>query len=174
MWTSSHRSRGEPISHRTAANPTRFTDFRKLLERDDIHAIINGTPDHWHSLINIGAAKAGKDIYSEKPLTLTIDEGKHVVRAVRDNKVVLQTGTQQRSSERFRMACELVRNGRIGKLKEVTVWLPAGVRGGPFKPKPVPAHLDWDFWQGQAPPTNTCRSAATPPSAIGMTTPAAP
>jgi predicted dehydrogenase len=131
--------------------PDKFTDFRKLLERDDIHAIINGTPDHWHSLINIGAAKAKKDIYSEKPLTLTIDEGKHDVKTVRDNQVILQTGTQQRSSQRFRMACELVRNGRIGKLKEVNVWLPAGLRGGPFASQPVPPNLNWDFWQGQAP-----------------------
>ncbi len=128
-----------------------YTDFRKLLERKDIDAIINGTPDHWHSIINIGAAKAGKDIYSEKPLTLTIDEGKHVVRAVRENKVILQTGTQQRSGQRFRMACELVRNGRLGKLKDVTVWLPAGVRGGPFATAPIPEGLDWDYWQGQAP-----------------------
>lgn len=128
-----------------------YSDFRKLLERDDIHAIVNGTPDHWHSLINIGAALAGKDIYSEKPLTLTIDEGKQVVRAVRENKRVLQTGTQQRSSQRFRLACELVRNGRIGKLREVTVWLPAGRRGGPFATAPVPESLDWDFWLGQAP-----------------------
>ena len=128
-----------------------FTDFRKLLERKDIDGIINGTPDHWHSLINIGAAKAGKDIYSEKPLTLTIDEGKHVVRAVRDNKVILQTGTQQRSNQRFRMSCEMVRNKRIGELKEVTVWLPAGLRGGPFPTAPIPDGLDWDYWQGQAP-----------------------
>jgi predicted dehydrogenase len=132
-------------------NPAAFTDFRKLLERNDIHAVINGTPDHWHTLINIGAAKAGKDIYSEKPLTLTIDEGRQVVKAVRENKTVLQTGTQQRSSQRFRMACELVRNKRIGTLKEVHVWLPAGARGGPFTPQSVPAHLDWDYWQGQAP-----------------------
>lgn len=131
--------------------PARFTDFRKLLERDDIDAIINGTPDHWHSLINIAAARAKKDIYSEKPLTLTVDEGRHVIKAVRDNKVVLQTGTQQRSSQRFRMACELVRNGRIGKLKEVTVWLPAGLRKGPFPTTSVPQGLDWDFWQGPAP-----------------------
>jgi predicted dehydrogenase len=130
--------------------PDTFTDFRKLLERKDIDCIINGTPDHWHTLINIAAARAKKDIYSEKPLTLTIDEGKHVVKAVRDNKVVLQTGTQQRSSQRFRMACELVRNGRIGKLKEVTVWLPAGLRQGPFASSEVPAGLDWDFWQGPA------------------------
>jgi predicted dehydrogenase len=131
--------------------PEGFSDFRKLLERNDIHGIINGTPDHWHSLVNIAAAKAKKDIYSEKPLTLTIDEGKHVVKAVRDHKVVLQTGTQQRSSQRFRMACDLVRNNRIGKLKEVTVYLPAGRREGPFASKPVPPELDWDFWQGQAP-----------------------
>ncbi len=130
--------------------PEGFRDFRKLLERKDIDCIINGTPDHWHSLINIAAAKANKDIYSEKPLTLTIDEGKHVVKAVRENKVVLQTGTQQRSSQRFRMACEMVRNGRIGKLKEVNVWLPAGLREGPFSSTAVPAELDWDFWQGQA------------------------
>ena len=130
--------------------PEGFRDFRKLLERKDIDCIINGTPDHWHSLINIAAARAKKDIYSEKPLTLTIDEGKHVVKAVRDNRVVLQTGTQQRSSQRFRMACELVRNGRIGTLKEVNVWLPAGLRQGPFASAPVPAELDWDFWQGQA------------------------
>jgi len=128
-----------------------YSDFRKLLERDDIHAVINGTPDHWHTLINIGAAKSGKDIYSEKPLTLTIDEGRHVIKAVRENHSVLQTGTQQRSSTRFRLACELVRNKRIGELKEVTVWLPAGVRGGPFETAPVPAGFDWDYWQGQAP-----------------------
>ena len=145
MWTASTSTAPSAASPRTAKNPTPTRDFRKLLERKDVHAIINGTPDHWHSLINIGAAKAGKDIYSEKPLTLTIDEGKHVVRAVRDNKVVLQTGTQQRSSQRFRMACELVRNGRIGKLKEVTVWLPAGVRGGPFETKPVPENLELGF-----------------------------
>ena len=131
--------------------PEKFSDFRKLMERKDVDVIINGTPDHWHSLINIAAAKAKKDIYSEKPLTLTIDEGKQVVKAVRDNKVVLQTGTQQRSNQRFRMACELVRNGRIGKLKEVTVWLPAGLRGGPFAAQAIPSPLNWDFWQGQAP-----------------------
>ncbi len=130
--------------------PARFTDFRKLMERNDVHVVINGTPDHWHSLVNIAAARAKKDIYAEKPLTLTIDEGRQVVKAVRENKVVLQTGTQQRSSQRFRLACELVRNGRIGKLKEVTVWLPAGLREGPFTAKPVPPGLNWDFWQGQA------------------------
>ncbi len=130
--------------------PDKIRDFRDLLTRDDIDVIINGTPDHWHTLINIGAATSKKHIYSEKPLTLTIDEGKQVVKAVRQNGVTLQTGTQQRSSTRFRLACELVRNGRIGNLKEVNVWLPAGRRGGPFATAPVPTELDWDFWQGQA------------------------
>ncbi len=131
--------------------PAIYSDFRRVLERDDIHVVTNVTPDHWHSLINIAAARAHKDVYAEKPLTLTIGEGRHVVDAVRRNGVVLQTGTQQRSSQRFRLACELVRNGRLGKLKEANVWLPAGLRGGPFQPSPVPAGLNWDFWQGQAP-----------------------
>ena len=125
-----------------------YKDFRKLLERDDVHIIVNGTPDHWHTLVNLAALKAGKDIYSEKPLTLTIDEGKRLVQAVRDSKRVLQTGSQQRSDKNFRLACELVRNGRIGKLKHVNVWLPHGRREGPFETTPVPAGLDWDMWQG--------------------------
>jgi predicted dehydrogenase len=132
-------------------NPERVSDFRKVLERGDIHAIVNGTPDHWHTLVNLAAVKAGKDIYSEKPLTLTIDEGKRLVQAVRNRKVVLQTGTQQRSDKNFRLACELVRNQRIGKLQTITVWLPAGLHGGPFQSAPVPAGLDWDYWLGQAP-----------------------
>lgn len=137
--------------------PAQYNDFRKLLEREDVQVIINATPDHWHTLVNLAAIKAGKDVYGEKPLTLTIDEGKRVVQAVRDKRRVLQTGSQQRSDPRFRLACELVRNGRLGRLKEVTVWLPAGLREGPFKPELAPAELDWDFWQGQAPKTDYLR-----------------
>ncbi len=131
--------------------PFKCSDFRKIMERDDVHVIVNGTPDHWHTLVNLAAVKAHKDVYAEKPLTLTIDEGKHLIKAVRDNKAILQTGTQQRSDGRFRMACELIRNGRLGKLKGATVWLPAGPHGGPFKSSPVPKELDWNLWQGQAP-----------------------
>ncbi len=131
--------------------PDKYNDFRKVLERDDINIIVNATPDHWHTLINLAAAKAGKDVYGEKPLTLTIDEGKHMVKVIRKSGIVFQTGTQQRSSEKFRLACELVRNGRIGQLKQITVWLPAGLRDGPFSPSPVPQGLNWDFWLGQAP-----------------------
>jgi predicted dehydrogenase len=131
--------------------PAQFTDFRKLLENKDVDVIINATPDHWHTLINLAAAGAKKDIYAEKPLTLTVDEGKRLVKAVRKERVVLQTGTQQRSNKLFRLACELVRNERIGKLTQATVWVPAGLREGPFKPAPVPPGFHWDMWLGQAP-----------------------
>ena len=132
--------------------PVTVGDFRKILERKDVDIIVNGTPDHWHSLINIGAARAKKDVYGEKPLTLTIDEGKHVIKAVRENRIVFQTGTQQRSDRRFRLACELVRNQRIGKLQTVEVFVPAGLREGPFATdQVVPAGLNWDLWLGQAP-----------------------
>ncbi|WP_414661836.1 Gfo/Idh/MocA family protein [Horticoccus sp. 23ND18S-11] len=130
--------------------PKIYADFRRVLERPDVHALVNGTPDHWHTLVNLGAARAKKDVYAEKPLTLTIDEGRRLVKAVQGSGIILQTGTQQRSSQRFRLACELVRNERIGKLKQADVWLPAGLRDGPFKPAKIPAELNWDFWQGPA------------------------
>lgn len=135
--------------------PNQFTDFRQVMERDDVHVIINGTPDHWHTLINLAAANAKKDIYAEKPLTHSIDEGRRIIAAVRKNRVVLQTGTQQRSSHRFRLACELVRNGRIGRLQRVRVFVPAGLRAGPFAgAQKVPPELNWDFWLGPAPRTD--------------------
>ncbi len=137
--------------------PEKYTDFRKVLDRNDVDVIVNATPDHWHTLINIGAAYAKKHIYAEKPLTLTIDEGKRLIKAVRANKVVLQTGTQQRSDARFRLACELVRNGRLGRLHTVTVYVPAGLRAGPFKAQRVPEGLNWDFWLGQAPKVDYMR-----------------
>ena len=122
-----------------------------MLERKDVNIIVQATPDHWHTLINLAAAAAKKDIYAEKPLTLTIDEGKRMVKAVRQHGIVLQTGTQQRSHKLFRLACELVRNGRIGKLTQVSVFVPAGLREGPFTPVPVPEGFHWDLWLGQAP-----------------------
>jgi predicted dehydrogenase len=128
-----------------------YSDFRKLLERKDIDAVICGTVDHWHTLVSLGAMKAGKDIYCEKPLTLTIDEGKRLVDVQRETGRVLQTGTQQRSGREFRLAVDLVRNGRIGKLERAEVWLPAGLRQGPFATSDVPKGFDYDFWQGQTP-----------------------
>lgn len=126
-------------------------DFRELIARKDVDVVLNGTPDHWHTLVNLHAVRNGKDVYSEKPLTLTIDEGKRLRAAVREHKRVLQTGSQQRSDPQFQMVCELVRSGRLGKLKKVTTIVPAGLSGGPFKPAPVPSGLDWDMWLGQAP-----------------------
>jgi predicted dehydrogenase len=132
---------------------TPFKDFRKLLDQKDVDIVVNGTPDHWHTLVNLAALKAGKDVYSEKPLTLTIDEGRRLVAAVKSSGRILQTGSQQRSDKNFRLACELVRNGRLGELQQINVWLPSGRREGPFESKPVPAGLDWDMWLGQAPRT---------------------
>jgi predicted dehydrogenase len=136
---------------RDGKQPVQFSDFRKIMEKDDVHAVIQATPDHWHTLVNLAAVQSGKDVYGEKPLTLTIEEGQRLVKAVRKQQAVLQTGSQQRSDRRFRLACELVRNGRIGRLQQIVVFLPAGLRGGPFAASPIPEGLDWDFYLGQAP-----------------------
>lgn len=127
---------------------TPYKDFRQLLENKQIDIVICGTVDHWHALISIAAMRAGKDVYCEKPLTLTVDEGKQIVRVAKETGRILQTGSQQRSDAKFRLACELVRNGRIGKLKHVDVFLPSGQRGGPFAASPVPEMFNWDMWQG--------------------------
>ena len=103
---------------------TAYNDFRDVLARDDVDAIIQATPDHWHALVVVGAARAGKDVYGEKPLSLTIDEGRIMSDAIARYGRVFQTGSQQRSDERFRRACELVRNGRIGRVHRVTCGLP--------------------------------------------------
>jgi predicted dehydrogenase len=129
----------------------KFADFREAIADKSIDIVINATPDHWHTLINIAALRAGKDVYSEKPLTLTIDEGKKLVAVTRESKRILQTGSQQRSDFRFRLACELVRNNRIGKLQRIITTLPSGPVGGPFEMKPIPSELDWDLWLGQVP-----------------------
>jgi predicted dehydrogenase len=126
-------------------------DFRKVMEMDDVDVVICGTVDHWHTLVSLAAMRAGKDVYCEKPLTLYIDEGKHLVEEEKRSGRILQTGTQQRSDPKFRLACELVRNKRIGELKEIDVYLPAGQREGPFASTPVPNGFDWDMWQGQTP-----------------------
>jgi predicted dehydrogenase len=126
-----------------------YDDYRKVCDLPDIDAIINATPDHWHTLVNLRAVHSGKDVYSEKPHTLTIDEGKRLVEAVRKTGRVLQVGSQQRSDNTFRLVCELVRNGRLGKLERVRTWLPEGLHGGPFATQPVPKELNWDVWQGQ-------------------------
>ncbi len=128
-----------------------YEDYRQMLERKDIDVVTIGTPDHWHTAMVVAACQAGKDVYCEKPLTLTIDEGKLLSRVVRETGRVVQVGTWQRSDENFRLGCELVRQGRIGKLTKVTVVLGKNKTGGPFAEQPVPKHLNWDLWQGPTP-----------------------
>ncbi len=123
-------------------------DFRRVVERNDVEVVVCGTVDHWHALVSSAAMRAGKDVYCEKPLTLTVDEGKRLVEVAEQTGRILQTGSQQRSDANFRLACELVRNGRLGKLQRADVFLPAGRREGPFQPSPVPTGFDWDMWLG--------------------------
>ena len=128
-----------------------YTDYRRLLDRSDVDVVTVGTPDHWHTRIVIDAVKAGKDVYSEKPLTLTIDEGKKLCRAVKQTGRVVQVGTQQRSSAQFLMAVAIAQSGRLGKVLKATCYIGAGPAGGPFPTADPPPHLNWDLWLGQCP-----------------------
>ena len=133
--------------------PDAYKDYRKILERKDIDAVMIATPDHWHTKIAVEAMYAGKDVYCEKPLTLTIDEGKLLEKVVKETGRVMQVGTMQRteSGHRFLQAIALIRHGRIGNVKKIT----CGINGMTPSPKipvaPVPEGLDWDFWLGPAP-----------------------
>ncbi len=133
-----------------------YSDFRKLLARDDIDAVCIGTPDHWHAAMTVAAARAGKDIYCEKPLGLTVADGRAMVEAVKQHKRVFQCGSQRRSDARCRSACESVRNGRVGKLHTVRAGLPGGhwTRKNlqpTNDPQPVPEGFDYEMWLGPAP-----------------------
>lgn len=139
---------------RTDRKAKEYKDFRKLLENKDIDAVIVATPDHWHALPTIYACDAGKDVYVEKPLALTIAEGQAMVKAARRNKRIVQMGTQQRSGQHFQRAVEIVRSGQLGKISFVRCWnygnqYPDGI-GNPPDSQP-PEGLDWDFWLGPAP-----------------------
>ncbi len=130
---------------------TAYNDFREVLARDDVDAVYIATPDHWHALVTIAAARAGKHVYCQKPLTRTIAEGRAVVDAVHRHGIVFQHGTQQRYDARMLFGCELVLNGYIGQLKHVRIGSPAGITCPPQPPQPVPAGLDWEMWLGPAP-----------------------
>jgi predicted dehydrogenase len=128
-----------------------YLDFRELIGRGDLDAVMLALPDHWHGIIAVAAARAGLDIHAQKPLARTISEGRAICDAVKRYGIVWQTGSQQRSGRNFHRACELVRNGRIGKIHRVEVGLPDG-RGSDIKKLlPVPEELDWDMWLGPAP-----------------------
>jgi myo-inositol 2-dehydrogenase / D-chiro-inositol 1-dehydrogenase len=128
-----------------------YGDFRDLIAREDIDAVQIVTPDHWHAIPAIQAAKAGKDIFLQKPLTYTVEEGRALCKAVKQYGRVLQVGSQQRSSRRFRFACELVRNGRIGKVHTVKVGIGLDPSTTAQPVMPVPENLDYDMWLGPAP-----------------------
>ena len=139
--------------HKNNTSVQQYRDFRELLERDDIDAIFIGTPDHWHAIPAIEAAKKGKDIYCEKPMSLTVREARAMVNAVRRYGVVFQTGSQQRSANagRFRFACEMVRSGRIGRIKRIHVNVGGPSQHIPTPAEPCPPGVDWNMWLGQAP-----------------------
>ena len=128
-----------------------YRDFRELLARKDIDAIAIATPDHWHVPIAIAAVKAGKDVYCEKPLSNTIREGRLLVETVRRYGAIFQHGTQLHSMSGVRRACELVRSGRIGRLKKIIIGSPPGLATTVHPPMPIPKDLDYNLWLGPAP-----------------------
>jgi predicted dehydrogenase len=150
-----HRARALEITG--LPHSAAYTNYEDVLARGDVDAVSIGTPDHWHAIITIAAAKAGKDIFCEKPLSLTVREGRAMADAVGKHERILQTGTWRRSRPACRRACELVRNGYIGALKHVNVYVPEGfaIRGGDFAgPQPamaIPKGFDYDRWLGPAP-----------------------
>jgi predicted dehydrogenase len=152
--TARHRIEEHYASERAAGSYRgcdEYNEFERVLDRDDIDAVLVAVPDHWHALVAIAACRAGKDVYCEKPLSLTIHEAGAMVEAARRYGRVFQTGSQQRSSPEFLKACELVRNGRIGKLLTVNVGV-EGPSGEKYLPEqPVREGLDWDRWLGPAP-----------------------
>ncbi len=141
------------VEKKQKKKPDAYKDYRKILERKDIDAVMIATPDHWHTKIAVEAMLAGKDVYCEKPLTLTIDEGKLIEKIVKQTGRVFQVGTMQRTecNKLFLQAIAIVRAGRIGKVKKVTCGI-GGMEASPVIPvAPVPEGLDWDFWLGPAP-----------------------
>lgn len=140
------------VEERQGKGCAAYNDFREIIGRADIDAVSIALPDHWHAIPAVQAARAGKDIYAEKPLAYSIAEGRAIVDAVHRYGVVWQTGSWQRSDWRFRHACELVRAGRIGRIELVRVGLPpGGVGSNSLEPAPVPDGFDYDMWLGPAP-----------------------
>lgn len=149
-----HRERALALAGLKAADGTR--DYEEVLARTDVDLIMNATPDHWHAHVAIAAAKSGKDLFSEKPLGASIQEGRAICEAVKKHQRILQCGTWRRSGLKVRMACERVVNGYIGELKEIQVGVPGtfalrnGVTGME-KPEEIPAHFDFQRWLGSTP-----------------------
>jgi predicted dehydrogenase len=130
-----------------------YQDFRELIARNDIDLVSIATTDHWHVLVSLAAARAGKDIYLEKPMGLSVAEDQALRETCRRYGTIFQFGTQQRSSRDFRFACELALNERIGKLHTINVWSPGSASGGSPEPAPEPDWIDYNMWLGPAPYT---------------------
>jgi len=143
----------EKVQKNQSNKPDAYKDYRKVLDRKDIDAVMIATPDHWHTKIAVEAMYAGKDVYCEKPLTLTIAEGKLIEKVVKETGRVFQVGTMQRSEsgQRFLQAVALVKNGRIGTVKKVTCGINGMVASPVIPVVPVPKELDWELWLGPAP-----------------------
>ncbi|MCE9607054.1 MAG: Gfo/Idh/MocA family oxidoreductase [Planctomycetia bacterium] len=144
---------GERKKSGSAVTCASYRDFRKLLARDDIDGVVISTPDHWHAIPSILAARAKKHVYCEKPLSLTISESRAMVAAARENKIVFQTGSQQRTEFGgvFRKAVEYVRSGRIGRVKTVRVGVGAPAKPCDLAEEPTPKGIDWNLWNGPSP-----------------------
>ena len=143
----------EKVNERQGTKPDAYADYRQVLDRQDIDAVMIAVPDHWHTKIAVESMLSGKDVYCEKPLTLTIDEGKLIEKVVEETGRVFQVGTMQRteSGHRFLQAVAMIHDGRIGTVKKVTCGI-GGMEASPMIPvAPVPGGLDWDFWLGPAP-----------------------
>ncbi len=160
-----HLGNADKFAEEVGGNCKVYQDYRKVLDRKDVEAVIIGTPDHWHTKIAIEAMQAGKDIFCEKPLTLTIEEGKLICQVTKDTDRVFQVGTQQRSEFHgaFLEAVVIARSGRLGDKLTATASVGKGLTGGPFATENPPKELDWDFWLGQAPTVPFC------PNRIGHT-----
>jgi len=159
------RLKGKQVVDDFYGNPdcAAYKDFRELIARPDLDAVQITTPDHWHPLIALEAARHGKHMYQEKPMGWSFRAAQAVQKAVRENRVVFQFGTQQRSGGKFRPACELVRNRKIGQLKTILVGVPGSVSSCPIQPtEPVPKELDYDFWLGPAPRAPYCYQRCRP------------
>ncbi len=141
--------RAREMGKKLQAEP--YQDYRRLLERKDVDAVVTATPEQWRILICLHACQAGKDLYVEKPMSLTIKEGRMIVQAVRKYGRVFQTGSQQRSMEANRRGCELIRNQRLGKISRVIAYNYPSPWGYGLPAQPIPSELDWEMWCGPAP-----------------------
>ncbi|MFP4173511.1 MAG: Gfo/Idh/MocA family protein [Candidatus Hydrogenedentota bacterium] len=137
-------------SHYESGEVDSYTDYRYILDRDDIDVVMIGTPCHWHAVLTVHACQAGKDVYVEKAASGTIPEGQAMINATRENNRIVQVGSQGRNLNYFPSICEFIRNGELGKIQEVDLWHYENAVGGDSQDQPAPDHFDWDMWLGPA------------------------